>query len=130
MNHDRLLTGKRILVVDDMESVCKQIARQLRQLGATDIELANSGSQALSMLATGRFDLVLADWYMPGMDGLELTRRIQQDRDQAGIPVVMVSSESRAELISRALDSGVQAYITKPFNKTSLGSALAPVITS
>jgi two-component system sensor histidine kinase/response regulator len=81
---------------------------------------ATSGEQALKRIAARRPDLILLDLLMPGMDGFEVCRRIQENPDWANLPIIFVSAADDKELIVKALDSGGVDYVTKPFNKAEL----------
>ncbi len=108
-----------LLVVDDQEVNIQVVGAVLGQLGF-EILPATSGLQALKRLAARRPDLILLDLLMPDMDGFELCRRIRENPDSAGIPIVFLSSADDKDLIVRAFESGGVDYITKPFNHAEL----------
>jgi two-component system sensor histidine kinase/response regulator len=108
-----------LLVVDDQEVNIQVVGAVLGNLGF-EILPATSGSQALKRLAARRPDLILLDLLMPDMDGFELCRRIRENPDWAGIPIIFLSSADDKDLIVRAFQSGGVDYITKPFNHAEL----------
>ncbi len=110
-----------LLVVDDQEANIQVLGSMLGKLGF-EILPATSAAQALKHLAARRPDLILLDLLMPGMDGFDLCRRIQEHPMWADIPIIFLSAADDKNLIVRALESGGVDYITKPFNKLELVS--------
>jgi phosphoserine phosphatase RsbU/P len=108
-----------VLVVDDLEVNRDLLARRVQRLGHS-IAFAASGREALERLRGARFDLVLLDITMPGMDGYEALARIKADPLLAGIPVVMVTAIDGVDSVVRCLELGAEDYITKPFNPVVL----------
>jgi two-component system sensor histidine kinase/response regulator len=110
-----------LLVVDDQEANIQVLGAMLGKLGF-EILPATGVVQALKHLAVRQPDLVLLDLLMPGLDGLDLCRRIQENPVWADIPIIFLSAADDKNLIVRALESGGVDYITKPFNKLELVS--------
>jgi len=108
-----------LLVVDDQEANIQVLGTMLSRLGFEILPATNS-EQAFKRLSTRRPDLILLDLIMPGMDGFELCRRIQENPEWAEIPIIFLSAADDKNLIVRALESGGVDYITKPFNKLEL----------
>jgi len=108
-----------LLVVDDQESNIQVLGTMLGKLGF-EILPATDGAQALRRLAVRRPDLILLDVILPGMDGFEICRRIQENPDWRDIPIIFLSAADDKTLIVRALESGGVDYITKPFNRLEL----------
>jgi two-component system sensor histidine kinase/response regulator len=109
----------RILVVDDKPANIQIVGTILGKLGC-DIIPASDGETALKRLAVRRPDLVLLDVVMPGMDGVEVCRRIREDPEQRDIPIVFLSAADDKESTVRALAAGGVDYVTKPFNHAEL----------
>jgi two-component system chemotaxis response regulator CheY len=110
----------RALVVDDSRAMRSIIRRHLNELGI-DVEEAGSGAEALVML--GRIvppDVVLLDWNMPEMNGLDCLRRLRADVAVADLPVMMVTTESEMAQVSLALEVGANEYLMKPFDRQGL----------
>jgi two-component system chemotaxis response regulator CheY len=109
------------LVVDDSRAVRIILSRTLRELGFEVREAAN-GREALEVLGAERaaVRLVLADWNMPEMNGVELVRRLRQDPDFASLVVVMVTTETELDQMAAALEAGANEYVMKPFTKEIL----------
>jgi two-component system, chemotaxis family, chemotaxis protein CheY len=108
------------LVVDDSRAIRMILARTLRELGYEVKEAAN-GIEALEAIKADRtMSLVLADWNMPEMNGLELVKRLRQDPSLSSLVVVMVTTETEVHQMMTALDAGANEYVMKPFTKDIL----------
>lgn len=105
--------GANILIVDDEPKICDFLEAFLTREGFGAAS-ASSAAEALEMLGTDSYDLVLTDLKMPGMDGFELVRRLKAQRTE--IPVVMITGYATVETAVQALRHGVDDYVTKPFN--------------
>ena len=110
----------KILVVDDFATMRKIIKNQLGQLGFKNILEADDGSTALIMLKKERFDLIIADWNMPRMSGLDLLKSARGDENYKNTPFVMVTAEANKNNIVAAIQAGANDYIIKPFNVNTL----------
>ncbi len=110
----------KILIVDDFATMRRIIKNILRQLGYTNILEADDGSTALNILRKEKVDLVITDWNMPKMSGLELLKAIRADERLKDIPVMMVTAEALKENIIEAVKAGVNQYIVKPFTAQTL----------
>lgn len=118
----------RVLIVDDM-SVMRTILRALlNNLGVTDILEASDGEMALETLKENKVDLILSDWNMPKMTGIELLRRIREDIILKNIPFVMISAEATKENISRAIHLHVNQYLIKPVSAAQLEQKVSPLL--
>jgi len=105
-----------ILVVDDHGVMIKIIRSQLRQLGLVDVDEANNGAEALKKMRARHYDLILADWYMEPMSGLDLLKAVRDDVHLRRIAFIMVTGESRPDYVIAAKNAGVSGYIVMPFN--------------
>ena len=114
----------RILVVEDHPVNQKVLAHQLREMGL-QYTLATSGKEALDLLATDDFDLVLMDWQMPEMDGLEATRQIRQLPSAVRhIPVIALTANASAGFREACLAAGANDYLSKPYTESALAALL------
>jgi two-component system chemotaxis response regulator CheY len=112
----------RVLVADDSSTMRKIILRSLQAVGVKDVTEASDGAEAVSMFAPGKFDLVLTDWNMPAMTGLEVLKAIRaQDTE---IPVIMVTTEAEKSRVLEAIQAGVTDYLVKPFTPDTLREKL------
>ena len=100
-----------------MREIVKQL---LRELGYQHIEEANDGSTALPLLQSQPFDLLITDWTMPKMPGIELLKAVRGDPKLAHVPVLMVTAEVKRDQIIQATQAGVNGYIIKPFTAQAL----------
>ena len=117
-----------ILIVDDYKTMLRIIRNLLRQLGFTNIDEATDGSQALQKLRQANFDLIISDWNMEPMTGLQLLREVRGDAKLKHIPFIMVTAESKTENVIAAKEAGVSNYIVKPFNAETLKGKMVSVI--
>src|SRR5580692_6026150 len=117
------MPGKTLLVIDDAAFNLKLIATVLRN-SDYKVQLASTAEQALSSLNTLRPDLVLVDIQLPGMDGLELTRRVRQQTRLQGIVVIAMTASAREGIEQEALDAGCNGFIAKPVEPKALASQI------
>ncbi|MDH2299069.1 chemotaxis response regulator CheY [Cobetia sp. 29-18-1] len=117
----------RILVVDDFPTMRRIVRNLLKELGFTNVEEAEDGQQALEFLNQGSFELVISDWNMPNLDGLEMLRRVRANPVTATLPVLMVTAEAKKENIIAAAQAGASGYVVKPFTAAVLEEKLGKV---
>lgn len=110
----------KILVVDDFSTMRRIIKNLLRDLGFNNTEEADDGNTALPLLKSGKFDFLVTDWNMPGMQGIDLLKEVRKDPELASLPVMMVTAESKKDQIVEAAQAGVNGYIVKPFTAQTL----------
>lgn len=113
-----------VLVVDDAATMRRIMRSLLRELGIRNVREAENGEAAFDDLKRQKADLVVSDWAMPKMTGIELLRAIRQDEALKDVPVLMVTAESKKENIMEAIQAGVNNYIVKPFNSKILEEKL------
>lgn len=113
-----------VLVVDDAATMRRIVRSLLRELGIKNVREAEDGEMAFEDLKRQKADLVVSDWAMPKMTGIELLRAIRQDENLKETPVLMVTAESKKENIMEAVQAGVNNYIVKPFNSKTLEEKL------
>lgn len=117
-----------ILIVDDYRTMLRIIRNLLNELGFKNIDEATDGETALETLQCKEYDLVISDWNMEPMTGLELLKKVRADSILANIPFIMVTAEAKTENVVAAKQAGVNNYIVKPFNSATLRSKLTAVI--
>jgi len=110
----------KILVVDDFSTMRRIIKNLLRDLGFTNVDEADDGKTALPILKQGGVDFLITDWNMPGMNGIDLLKKVRSDPELASIPVLMVTAEAKREQIIAAAQAGVNGYVVKPFTAAVL----------
>ncbi|MEE8228139.1 MAG: response regulator [Kiloniellales bacterium] len=122
--------GMPVLIVDDYKTMLRIIRNLLKQLGFQNIEEASDGNQALKKLRDKRYGLVISDWNMRPMMGMELLRQVRSDAHLDEVPFVMIAAENKAENAKAARRAGANAYLVKPFNAVTLKTNLTSVIGS
>ena len=113
---------KKVIVVDDSSVMRQIIKNNLKQLGFEQSNLvdAEDGEQALKKITEDAIDLVISDWNMPKMTGIDFLKAVRADGALKELPFLMVTSEADKEKIMEAVQAGVNQYIVKPFNATQL----------
>mgnify|MGYP002651089579 CR=1 FL=1 len=114
----------KILIVDDFSTMRRIVKNLLADLGFNNTAEADDGATAMPLLKQGGFELVVTDWNMPGVTGIELLRAIRSDPDTAKLPVLMVTAEAKREQIIEAAQAGVNGYVIKPFTAQTLKEKL------
>jgi two-component system chemotaxis response regulator CheY len=120
-----------ILIVDDYRDVSRLIRQILFQLGFREVQEVTSATEALERLREQRYGLVISDWNMEPMSGLELLHKVRADPALCSLPFIMVSGSNQAEKIMAAKEAGVTDYVLKPFTaeiwKTKLRGLLGSI---
>ena len=119
----------KILVVDDFSTMRRIVRNQLVELGFSNplIQEADDGENALALLRSQPIDLVVTDWNMPNMTGIDLLRAIRAEASLKSIPVLMVTAENNRDQIIAAAQAGVNGYIVKPFTAITLKEKLGKI---
>lgn len=114
-----------VLVVDDDLGMARMTGELLRELGFGRVAHASDGGSAVQKLSQGKFDIVISDWNMEPMSGLELVKHIRKDRQLAAIAFVMVSGRNDPHEVGAAKAAGIDGYLLKPFTLANLKKQLA-----
>ena len=117
----------RVLLAEDAQGMRKLISTMLQGMGAQEIIEAGDGSEAWDQLGNNDVDLVLTDWNMPSVDGLEFVERVRGSAEFDDLPVIMFTARATKEDVLKALQSGVDTYITKPFTPQELSAKIKAV---
>ncbi len=119
---EKRLKMTKVLVVDDSELMQEILLDALMEFGfqRTNIGLADNGQKALDILSDQAFNLIISDWHMPGMTGLEFIKKIRVNPELFKIPFLMMTSEDQKENVLKAVSSGVDQYMLKPFDNEDL----------
>ncbi len=110
-----------VLIVDDEKTVCNSCKKILTQAGYR-VEVASSGQEAIDKIKGNGFDVVITDWKMPKMDGLEVTRRVKQEKPE--MTVIVITGYPSVENTVEAIRSGASDFVTKPFTPEELSDAM------
>ncbi len=114
------ITKKTILIVEDSISMRHTIKSSLRTQGFEKLIEANDGQIALTTMQKGKVDIVISDWSMPNMSGLELFNALKSDDKLKSIPFIILTGNDQKEHVTEALRSGIKHYMVKPFNPKKL----------
>lgn len=120
-------TSFKVLVVDDMSTMRRILKNVLKQIGFSDLTEAENGQDALTKLKGGGFGLVVSDWNMPVMLGIDLLRALRADPELKNLPFLMVTAEAQNENIIEAVQAGVSNYVVKPFTAEALQGKLEKI---
>ncbi|MBU0986944.1 MAG: chemotaxis response regulator CheY [Proteobacteria bacterium] len=120
----------KVLVVDDFATMRRILRNILKQIGFTNISEADDGKTALKELKKEKYDLILCDWNMPEMQGIDLLNEIRSDDELKGTPFVMVTAEAQKNNIIQAVKAGVNSYIVKPFTAETINEKLTKMFGS
>lgn len=118
----------KILIVDDFATMRKVIRNLLKQLGYENIVEAEDGVAALRTLRSQKIDLVVSDWNMPNMTGLELLKAVRADEELKATPFLMVTAEALQDNVIAAVKAGVNNYIVKPFTAEVLNEKIVKIL--
>jgi len=116
------------LVVDDFATMRRIVKNILRDLQFKEVIEAENGSEALKVLKSSKVDLIISDWNMPIMTGIELLKSVRADNQLKGIPFLMVTAEAQKDNIVEAVKAQVSNYVVKPFSAEVLAEKLAKLI--
>lgn len=117
-----------VLVVDEYKTMIRVIRKLMKQLGFENIDEARDGEQALEMLRSQPYSLVISDLDLAPMSGLDLLRQVRSDSDLSRVAFVMIAADDKDENASSAKAAGVSDYIVKPFNAASLKARLTSIL--
>ena len=117
-----------VLLVDDQKSIRDLAKFTLQQAGLSDIHEAKNGAEALSVVRTGVIDLVISDWNMEPMDGLELLKSIRADTALAKLPFIMMTAQADKKYVQMAAEAGVNNYVVKPFTAETVKKKIEQVV--
>lgn len=118
-----------ILIVDDYTTMLRIIKNLLKQLGFNNVDEATDGTAALEKIKAKEYGLVISDWNMEPMTGLELLKQVRASEAAfKNVPFIMVTAESKTENVVAAKQADVNNYIVKPFNAETLKTKIASVL--
>jgi len=117
-----------VLIVDDYKSMLRIIRNLLKQIDFNNVEEASDGGEALGKMRASHFGLVISDWNMAPMTGLQLLQEVRADSRLKATPFIMITAESKVENVIAAKQAGVSNYIVKPFNAETLREKIEKVL--
>jgi two-component system, chemotaxis family, chemotaxis protein CheY len=116
-----------VLIVDDYKTMLRIVRNLLKQIGFDNVDEASDGSSALAKMRDRKYGLVISDWNMEPMTGIQLLREVRADAKLKDTPFIMITAESKTENVIAAKEAGVTNYIVKPFNAATLKTKLTAV---
>jgi two-component system, chemotaxis family, chemotaxis protein CheY len=117
----------KVLVVDDFPTMRRIVKNLLKQLGYENIDEAEDGAQALAKLKAGGYGLLITDWNMPVMEGIDLLKNLRAEDSLKDLPVLMVTAEAEKDKVIIAIKAGVDNYVVKPFTAEVLKEKLEKI---
>lgn len=117
----------KLLVIDDSGTMRMMITKLLRELGYLDFTAVATAEEAIPLAFNNRIDLILSDWNLPKMSGLDLLNYLRNTPETRKIPLIMISSMHDRSAVLKALKAGVQGFILKPIRKEILASKLKEI---
>lgn len=115
-----IIKALNILVIDDQESMRKVIVHILKELGHQEITQTPDSKFALQLVQKGTFDLVISDWHMPELTGLELLQEVRKTDNIKTLPFILVTGDNEKSHVEEAIKAGVSSFIVKPFSPSEI----------
>ncbi len=122
------ISEMRILLVDDMESMRSIIKTSLNQLGVVDIHTAINGYDAIKMLSKKEVDLIISDWDMPKVTGIDFLKYVRNTPQFKHLPFILLTASNERSRVKQAIEGRATDYLTKPFKASSLEQKLTRVL--
>jgi two-component system, chemotaxis family, chemotaxis protein CheY len=120
-------TAMPILIVDDYHTMLRIIRNLLKQIGFENVDDASNGEDALTKIGSKDYGLIISDWNMEPMTGFQLLQKVREDPKHCNIPFIMITAESKTDNVVAARNAGVNHYIVKPFNASTLKAKIDSV---
>ena len=117
-----------VLIVDDYKTMLRIIRNLLKQIGFSNVDEAVDGNEALSLAMGKSYGLIISDWNMEPMTGLQLLKAVRGNESLKQVPFIMITAESKTENVIAAKEAGVNNYIVKPFNADTLRTKMGAVL--
>ena len=117
-----------ILIVDDYKAMLRIVRNLLKQFGFENVDEAANGGEAFNQMKEKQYGLVISDWNMEPMTGIQLLQQVRADAHTKDTPFIIIAAESKAENVIAAKEAGVSNYIVKPFNAKTLKQKLTAVL--
>ena len=118
-----------VLIVDDYQTMLRIMRNLLGQIGFRNVNEATDGQMAYDMLQTKEYGLIISDWNMEPMSGIEFLKKVRaSDGPHKDVPFIMVTAESKTDNVIQAKQAGVSNYIVKPFNAQTLKQKMSTVL--
>jgi len=117
-----------ILIVEDLLTTRLFLRRTLKKLGYTNVVLCPDGEEALKELKRKPYDLIISDWHMPKMDGLDFYKELSKNHKWHEIPFLLITAEKERDKVIEAVRAGIKEYLVKPVNPENLSNKIKQVV--
>lgn len=117
-----------LLVVDDMGSMRDLVCTIMKEIGFSKISTACNGREACQMIAQKKFDLIVCDWNMPEITGLDVLCKVREKFSKSELPFVMVTAENDRSMVASAIEQGVSDFIVKPFTPDTVMAKISVIL--
>jgi two-component system chemotaxis response regulator CheY len=117
-----------VLIVDDYATMLRIVRNLLKQIGFENVDEASDGGRAFQMMKLKKYGLVISDWNMQPVTGIEFLRQVRADNELRATPFIMVTAESKTDNVIEAKNAGVSNYIVKPFSSEVLKGKISSVL--
>ena len=124
------MDNRNILIVDDMRTIRLKLRKICTDIGIKTIFEAGDGNEAYEVLRNFNIDLVLSDWNMPNLTGIELVKKMRETPKMADLPVIFITSETEKGAILESLQHGITDYVVKPFADDTVRAKILGVLNS
>ncbi len=121
-------TSIKVLIVDDFATMRRILKNILKQLGFKNLVEADDGTTAWEVLESQEIDLIISDWNMPKMTGLELLKKVRASDKYKTRPFLMVTAEAQKQNVIEAVQAGVSNYVVKPFTAEAISDKLSKIL--
>ncbi len=121
-------TSIKVLIVDDFATMRRILKNILKQLGFKNLVEADDGTSAWEVLQGQSIDLIISDWNMPKMTGLELLKKVRASDNHKRTPFLMVTAEAQKQNVIEAVQAGVSNYVVKPFTAEAISDKLEKIL--
>ncbi len=121
-------TSIKVLIVDDFATMRRILKNILKQLGFKNLVEADDGTSAWDILQGQSIDLIISDWNMPKMTGLELLKKVRASDNHKRTPFLMVTAEAQKQNVIEAVQAGVSNYVVKPFTAEAISDKLEKIL--
>ncbi len=118
----------KVLIVDDFATMRRILKNILKQLGFKNLVEADDGTAAWEILESQEINLIISDWNMPKMTGLELLKKVRASSNYSKIPFLMVTAEAQKQNVIEAVQAGVSNYVVKPFTAEAISDKLTKIL--
>jgi two-component system chemotaxis response regulator CheY len=118
---------RRVMVIDDSTTVCRMVEMLLHKCGFERIEVVQDGKTALNRLGVSPFEIIICDWEMEPMSGLEVLYQVRRRRETRTIPFILMSAKREPRWVLEATQAGADCLIAKPFDAATLRTKIAQI---